>query len=179
MNLETYEQTLNQVSAATAIHEVLSLDLDQNPRNLSPKQIAAHLNVSLSALYKWTEPPDGSGMNFPSQRILEWINTTGSIRLIAWLNLQTNIAAWPIPEEKPNRKQIAAWIRSHAKGFLSILEGLSRILERGGTLSQRSVTQYDNQVRQYIALLQAGNAGIRKIYEEQQRAKQPTQQELF
>lgn len=54
----------------------------------SAKQIAADLNVSLSLIYKWAEPPEnvaGSGLTNPLDRIDQLTQSTHDPRLIQWI----------------------------------------------------------------------------------------------
>ena len=54
----------------------------------SPKQVAAQLGLSLSMIYKWSEPPDptaGSGSTNPLDRIDALIRCTKDPRLIQWV----------------------------------------------------------------------------------------------
>ena len=54
----------------------------------SAKQIAADLNLSLSLIYKWAEPPEnvaGSGLTNPLDRIEQLIQSTHDLRLPQWI----------------------------------------------------------------------------------------------
>jgi transposase len=54
----------------------------------SAKQIAADLNLSLSLIYKWAEPPDnasGSGASNPLDRIDALLHSTHDARLVHWI----------------------------------------------------------------------------------------------
>jgi hypothetical protein len=54
----------------------------------SPKQVAAELNLSLSMIYKWAEPPDeaaGSGSTNPLDRIDALLRCTKDRRLVQWI----------------------------------------------------------------------------------------------
>jgi hypothetical protein len=54
----------------------------------SPKQVAADLNLSLSMIYKWAEPPDevsGSGASNPLDRVEALFRSTGDLRLVQWI----------------------------------------------------------------------------------------------
>ena len=54
---------------------------------LGTKQIADHLGVSLSLVYKWAQPKTdkGSGSRNPLDRVVELINSTGDPGLIEWI----------------------------------------------------------------------------------------------
>lgn len=54
----------------------------------SPKQVAAELGLSLSMIYKWSEPPDpasGSGSSNPLDRIDALLRCTKDQRLVQWI----------------------------------------------------------------------------------------------
>jgi hypothetical protein len=57
-------------------------------QNCSPKQVAAELNLSLSMIYKWAEPPEddsGSGSTNPLDRIQALIRCSKDERIVQWL----------------------------------------------------------------------------------------------
>ena len=53
----------------------------------TPKQVAAELGLSLSMIYKWAEPPEGtgSGSSNPLDRIEALWSATQDARLIQWI----------------------------------------------------------------------------------------------
>lgn len=57
-------------------------------KRTSAKQIAADMNLSLSLIYKWAEPPTevaGSGSSNPLDRIEQLIKSTGDARVAHWV----------------------------------------------------------------------------------------------
>lgn len=65
-------------------HEVMREVL----KKTSAKQIAADMNLSLSLIYKWAEPPEddsGSGASSPLDRVGQLIRITGDSRLAQWV----------------------------------------------------------------------------------------------
>jgi hypothetical protein len=65
-------------------HEVMREVL----KKTSAKQIAADLNLSLSLIYKWAEPPEdeaGSGASSPLDRVGQLIRATGDARIAQWV----------------------------------------------------------------------------------------------
>jgi hypothetical protein len=57
-------------------------------KDSSAKQIAADLNLSLSMIYKWSEPPEniaGSGLANPLDRMEQLIKSTNDARLPQWI----------------------------------------------------------------------------------------------
>src|SRR5690606_29698949 len=53
----------------------------------SAKQVAADLNLSLSMIYKWAEPDDGTGSGTinPLDRVEALIRSTNDKRLVQWI----------------------------------------------------------------------------------------------
>jgi len=66
-------------------HEILRDAFEKT----SPKEIASELGISLSLVYKWSQPPEedgqGSGSRNPLDRTTELIRLTRDIRIIQWL----------------------------------------------------------------------------------------------
>jgi hypothetical protein len=65
-------------------HEVMREVL----KKTSAKQIAADMNLSLSLIYKWAEPPEddsGSGASSPLDRVGQLIRTTHDLRIAQWV----------------------------------------------------------------------------------------------
>lgn len=65
-------------------HEVMKEVL----KKTSAKQIAAEMNLSLSLIYKWAEPPEddsGSGTSNPLERVGQMIRVTGDSRVAQWV----------------------------------------------------------------------------------------------
>lgn len=70
-------------------HEVMKEVL----KRTSAKQIAAEMNLSLSLIYKWAEPPEddsGSGASSPLERVGQLIRVTGDTRIAQWVCEQAN-----------------------------------------------------------------------------------------
>ena len=70
-------------------HEVMREVL----KKTSAKQIAAEMNLSLSLIYKWAEPPEdesGSGASSPLDRVGHLIRITGDARVAQWVCEQTD-----------------------------------------------------------------------------------------
>jgi hypothetical protein len=62
-------------------------------KKTSAKQIAAEMNLSLSLIYKWAEPPEddsGSGTSNPLERVGQLIRVTGDTRIAQWVCEQAN-----------------------------------------------------------------------------------------
>jgi hypothetical protein len=70
-------------------HEVMKEVL----KKTSAKQIAAEMNLSLSLIYKWAEPPEddsGSGTSNPLERVGQLIHATGDASVAQWVCEQAN-----------------------------------------------------------------------------------------
>ena len=70
--------------AAMQSHELLREVLEKK----SPKEVAADLDLSLSMVYKWAQPPNhaaGSGIGNPLDRIEALLRSTGDHRLVQWI----------------------------------------------------------------------------------------------
>src|SRR5678815_3176705 len=65
-------------------HEVMREVL----KKTSAKQIAADMNLSLSLIYKWAEPPvddSGSGASSPLDRVGQLIRISGDTHVAQWV----------------------------------------------------------------------------------------------
>lgn len=64
-------------------HEVLKTACDR----CGPKEVAAEVGISLSLVYKWTQPNTdlGSGSRNPLDRIIEIMKVTRDPRIMSWL----------------------------------------------------------------------------------------------
>jgi len=64
-------------------HEILREVLQET----SAKQVAADLGLSLSMIYKWAEPDDGTGSGSvnPLDRIEQLLRSTADRRLVQWI----------------------------------------------------------------------------------------------
>lgn len=61
-------------------------------QQVSPKEIAAEMGLSLSLVYKWSQPGDGrgSGVDNPLDRVAQLIRITKNPRIIQWLCQRAN-----------------------------------------------------------------------------------------
>jgi hypothetical protein len=70
-------------------HEVMKDVL----KKTSAKQISADMNLSLSLIYKWAEPPEedsGSGASSPLDRVGQLIRITNDARIAQWVSEQAD-----------------------------------------------------------------------------------------
>lgn len=82
-------------------HELLKEVL----KKTSAKQIAADMNLSLSLIYKWAEPPadeTGSGANNPLDRIEQLLRITGDTRIAQWVCERAGGFFITNPKHKPH-----------------------------------------------------------------------------
>jgi len=70
-------------------YEIIRFMLDANPAGVSPKEIAAHLELSLSTVLKWGEDPDSSGSDMPSKYFKAFSKFTDDRRLLEWFLITT------------------------------------------------------------------------------------------
>src|SRR5437016_3620330 len=67
-------------------HEVIKDTVEK----LGAKKVASDLGVSMSLLYKWSEPEGESGAANPLERIAELCRITGETLPVSWLCQQMN-----------------------------------------------------------------------------------------
>ncbi|HET7534912.1 MAG TPA: phage regulatory CII family protein [Candidatus Didemnitutus sp.] len=82
-------------------HELLKEVL----KKTSAKQIAGDMNLSLSLIYKWAEPPDegaGSGANNPLDRIEQLLRITNDPRIAQWVCERAGGFFITNPKSKPH-----------------------------------------------------------------------------
>ena len=75
-------------------HEVMREVL----KKTSAKQIAAEMELSLSLIYKWAEPPEGdsgSGASSPLDRVGQLIRITSDARIAPALSTRSNATSRP------------------------------------------------------------------------------------
>ena len=75
-------------------------------QHTSAKQIAADLGLSLSLVYKWTEPPDGvtgSGSSNPLDRVDQLMKSTKDVRIVHWLCQQCGGFFIRNPQAQPGK----------------------------------------------------------------------------
>jgi hypothetical protein len=66
-------------------HDVLKRALEGT--HAGPKEVAAELGVSLSLVYKWTQPSagSGSGSRNPLDRVSDLVRLTRHVEIVEWL----------------------------------------------------------------------------------------------
>ncbi len=113
-------------------HEIIKNACDR----CGPKEVAAQLGVSLSLVYKWTEPctETGSGSRNPLDRVVELMRCTKDVELIRWLCEQ---AGGYFVRNPPS---------SCKQGF-EVMPATSEIVKQfGGLLGEISRAASDNRI---------------------------------
>ena len=106
-------------------HEVIKETVDR----LGAKKIAGDLGVSLSLLYKWSEPAGESGAANPLDRVAELCKVTGDPRPVAWLCQQLDgvFVKNPPPDgAKPTKVDVLQQTQKLVTAFSDMLSAVSR-----------------------------------------------------
>ncbi len=93
-------------------------------RKTSAKQVAADLGLSLSLIYKWTEPPAddaGSGANNPLDRVGQLIRSTHDPRLAQWVAEQAGGFFIRNPAKLPHPGQLIPLTNDIVQEFADML----------------------------------------------------------
>src|SRR4051812_32700003 len=103
-------------------HEVIKETVDK----LGAKKVASELGVSLSLLYKWSEPTDESGAANPLDRIAELCKVTDDPRPVAWLAGQMNGVFVKNPAATGGRVDVLQQTQKLVTAFSDMLLAVSR-----------------------------------------------------
>ena len=100
-------------------HEVMKEVLKRS----SAKQVAAEMGLSLSLIYKWAEPPDGSGSgaNSPLDRAGQLVRITGDTRIAQWLCEQAGGFYIRNPRELPPARPLIPITNDIVQEFADML----------------------------------------------------------
>src|SRR3954470_7199048 len=101
-------------------HEVMREVL----KKTSAKQIAADLQLSLSLIYKWAEPPEddsGSGASNPLDRVGQLIRSTRDTRIAQWVCEQANGFYIRNPQNLPAGQPLIPITNDIVKEFADML----------------------------------------------------------
>ncbi len=93
-------------------------------KRTSAKQIAADMNLSLSLIYKWAEPPSevaGSGSSNPLDRIEQLIKSTGDRRIAHWVCGRAGGFFIENPPESPTGDALAPATNTIVNDFAQLL----------------------------------------------------------
>ena len=107
-------------------HEILRDAFEKT----SPKEIASELGISLSLVYKWSQPPEeegqGSGSKNPLDRATELIRLTRDIRIIQWLCQQSGGFYVRNPKSAEDRpRDVGPATNSIIQQFADLLESIT------------------------------------------------------
>lgn len=130
-------------------HEVVRKALERG----NPKEVAAALGVSLSLVYKWSQPDEsqGSGTANPLDRILRLYHLTGEDHLMQWLCMK---AGGVFVKNPPSRCK---------RGF-EVMPATQEIVQQfANLLASISQSALDNSISQEEA------ASIRHVWDELKR----------
>ncbi|MCX6938930.1 MAG: hypothetical protein NTU80_13770 [Verrucomicrobia bacterium] len=97
-------------------------------KRTSAKQIAADMNLSLSLIYKWAEPPidvAGSGSSNPLDRIEQLIKSTGDVRVAHWVCCRAGGFFIANPPVKATRQALVPATNEIVRDFADLLGVIS------------------------------------------------------
>ena len=101
-------------------HEVIREVL----KKTSAKQISADLQLSLSLIYKWAEPPEddsGSGANNPLDRVGQLIRSTRDARIPQWVAEQADGFFIRNPQKLPPNQPLIPMTNDIVQEFADML----------------------------------------------------------
>jgi hypothetical protein len=105
-------------------HEVIKETVDK----LGAKKVAAELGVSLSLLYKWSEPAGESGAANPLDRVAELCKVTDDPRPVSWLCQQMNgvfVKNPPPADAKPTKVDVLQQTQKLVTAFSEMLTAVA------------------------------------------------------
>ncbi len=131
----------------------------------SPKLIAAEMGLSLSLVYKWSQPSDGSGSGVenPLDRVAQLIELTGDARLIQWLCQRLGGYFVRNPKTKPGHEtfDLIPTYTEIIQQFADVLESIT------DAAADRSITQDEaEKIRRLWDNLKAYTEGFVRACEE-------------
>ncbi len=106
-------------------HEVLRQALEK----ASPKEIAADLGVSLSLVYKWSQPADdegGSGTTNPLDRVVQLFRITQDDFIIQWLCRRSGGFFVKNPNRQKDDFDLMPATQAIVQMFAELLSAISR-----------------------------------------------------
>lgn len=117
---------MGRMSATVESHEILRDALEQ----VSPKEVAAEMGLSLSMVYKWAQPQNeqGSGSINPLDRCAELMRLTKGTAIIQWLCAQQDGFFVRNPRNQ-NSKEVAAVMPAMnriVQQFADLLEAITK-----------------------------------------------------
>ncbi len=147
-------------------HEVLREVL----KTTSAKQIAADLGLSLSLIYKWTEPPErdsGSGANNPLDRLGQLLRSTGDPRIAQWVCEQAGGFYIRNPESLRHGGQLIPMTNDIVQEFADMLATISKATADNTITSAEARTirrrweDLKSVTERFVHAAESGNFGAR------------------
>lgn len=102
-------------------HDVIKEMFDR----LGAKHVAAELGVSLSLLYKWSEPEGESGAANPLDRVAELARVTDDDRAVQWLARQRGGVFVKNPARTVDKVDVFKETQRILKEFADVLQAVS------------------------------------------------------
>lgn len=106
-------------------HEVIKETVD----SLGAKKVASELGVSLSLLYKWSEPTDESGAANPLDRVAQLSRITNDPRCVMWLCQQMDGVYVKNPATLAGKLDVLRETQRLLKEFSDVLMAVSTAWE--------------------------------------------------
>jgi len=149
-------------------HEVLREAFQKT----SPKEIAAEMGLSLSLVYKWSQPGNGkgSGVDNPLDRVAQLTRLTGSPRMVEWLCHEAGgyFVRNPRHEDHPEHKDVFPATNGIIQQFADLLESITH------AAADHTITKHESQrIRRLWNELKAFTEGFVRCCEEGNFEKLP------
>jgi len=152
-------------------HEVMREVL----KKTSAKQIAADMNLSLSLIYKWAEPPEddtGSGASSPLDRVGQLIRISGNTLLAQWVCEQANGFYIRNPQNLPHTTNVIPATNGIIQEFADMLATIatasadSAITKDEAKVIRRRWEELKSVTEAFVKAAESGNYGPIKAAEE-------------
>jgi hypothetical protein len=142
-------------------HEVLREAFQQT----SPKEIASEMGLSLSLVYKWSQPGDGkgSGVENPLDRVVQLVRLTKNPRLVEWLCQQAGgyFVRNPRHREQREHEDVFPATNEIIQQFADLLESITN------AAADRRITKPESErIRRQWDELKAFTEGFVRCCEE-------------
>jgi hypothetical protein len=144
-------------------------------KKTSAKQIAADMNLSLSLIYKWAEPPEddsGSGASSPLDRVGQLIRITGDARIAQWVCEQADGFYIRNPHNLPPTSNLIPATNGIVQEFADMLATIATasadnsILRDEAKTIRRRWEELKSVTEGFVKAAEGGNYGPVKIAEE-------------
>lgn len=134
-------------------------------QHTSPKEIAAEMGLSLSLVYKWSQPGEGkgSGVENPLDRVAQLVRLTKNTRLIEWLCHQSGgyFVRNPRHKDHPEHQDVFPATNEIVQQFADLLESITN------AAADHSITKQESQrIRRQWNDLKAFTEGFVRCCEE-------------